>query len=152
LDALRNDQESAAAFPVGIDTAEQRKKEDWDLGEERVQTQINRRIRELIDEPTLSRGLHPGAHAGCAGPEPHQPEIAIPEGFEDAIEQLFEGLRAIDQVQEISVGVFEEGEAISLYFIGLSFKFDPLLLQLVVSGIEVFNRDGDVTKSGCPHA
>jgi hypothetical protein len=96
--------------------------------------------------------LHPRAHAGCAGPEPHQPEIAIPKGFEDAIEQLFERLRAIDQVQEIPVGVFEENEAVSLYFIGLSFKFDPLLLQMVVSGIEVFDRDGDVTKAGRSHA
>ena len=89
LDALRNDQEGAPAFPVRVNAAEQGEQEYGDLGEERVQAQIDGRVRELIDQPTLGRGLHPGAHAGSAGPKPHEPEIAIPKRFEDAIEQLF---------------------------------------------------------------
>ena len=54
-------------------------------------------------------------------------------------------------MQEISIRVFEEGEAVSLHFVGLSFKFNPLLLKMLIRDIEVVDRKRDVAKPRCAH-
>ncbi len=57
---------------------------------------------------------------------------------------LTERLRAIDQVQQIAIDVSEEHKAVAFIRVRLAFEIDALLSQLIVGGIEIINRDGDV--------
>lgn len=56
------------------------------------------------------------------------------------------------QVKKISVGVFEEGKTVSLHFIRLSFELNTMFPEVLISGIEVIDRDGNMAKARRPHA
>src|SRR6185436_12778797 len=78
----------AAILAVGVNTTNHRKQHDRRLPEERVQAEEERIFRKIVNQPALRQRLHPGADAGGARAEPHQPKIAILEGFENATEQV----------------------------------------------------------------
>src|SRR5579864_2530277 len=85
LGVLRDEQHLAAVAAVGDDAADQRKQNDRRLSEEGVEAQIERVLRESVNQPGLGHRLHPTADARSAGAQPEQAEIAIGEGLEDAI-------------------------------------------------------------------
>jgi hypothetical protein len=64
---------------------------------------------------------------------------------------LAQGLGALDQVQQIAIGVFEEDETVAFVRVWLSCEFDALFLQLFVTGVEVLNGDRDVPDTRAPH-
>jgi hypothetical protein len=88
LHILRTDEHGAAVAAVGNHAADQREEHDGDLAEEAVEAQVKRVFREFVDQPALRHGLHPGADGGGTGSDPHQPEIAILESLEDALQHL----------------------------------------------------------------
>jgi len=87
LNKLRAKQDVAAIFSIGNYAAKKRKKEYRDLPAECVQPEVYRRIGKPVDEPRLSDELHPGSDARGTGAQPHQPEIAVFECSENALEQ-----------------------------------------------------------------
>ena len=44
-------------------------------------------MAKAVNQPALGNNLHPGANAGRAGANPHQPEVAVPKRFKDPVHQ-----------------------------------------------------------------
>src|SRR5205807_2404054 len=82
--------------------------------------------------------------------------IAIAEGFEDSSQQdrvrdtareLRQGLFALDQMNQVAVDIVEERQTITLIFERLAYHLDTVRLQVLYSGIEVIQRDGEMTEA-----
>ena len=84
LDVLRGEQHLAAVEAVGEDSAEEGEHHDGELAEEEVEAEVEGVLGEVVDEPALRELLDEGADGGDAGAGPHQAEVAIAEGSEDA--------------------------------------------------------------------
>jgi hypothetical protein len=55
---------------------------------------------------------------------------------------LGEGLLALDEVDEVSVGVGEEDEPVSLIEIGFGKEMDSLGLELSMGGVKIVHLNG----------
>ena len=71
----------ASLGTVSRHAADQREEEDGNTAEKLIQREIEGRMAQPINQPALRNDLHPGANAGHAGTEPHQPEISILKCF-----------------------------------------------------------------------
>ena len=91
LDHLRNQQQFAPVHAVRNHAAHQRKEEDRNIAQKRVETQQKRRFGHVENQPVLRDLLHPRADAGREGADPEEPEVAILESFECAAEHSVDG-------------------------------------------------------------
>jgi hypothetical protein len=80
LHDLRRDERAPAIVAVGEDAADERKQDDRQLLQERIEPEEERRVRQRNDEPVLRDDLHPRADARGAGANPLDTEIAVGEG------------------------------------------------------------------------
>jgi hypothetical protein len=83
LDVLRTEQNVTPLDPIGNNASNQGKKEDGDSAEKLVESEVEGRVTELVNQPALRHNLHPRADAGGAGTDPHETEIAILKCFKD---------------------------------------------------------------------
>ena len=87
LDVLRGEQHLSPVQAIREDPAKERKHNDGKLSQEKIQTQIEGIFGQIVDQPALGELLHEGADGGGACPHPHEAEIAIAKGSEDAREE-----------------------------------------------------------------
>ena len=87
LDVLRVEQHLAAVQAIREDAPEQRKQHDRQLAQKEIQTQIERVLGQVVDEPALGKLLDIGARRRNAGSNPHQAKIAVPKGSKGALEE-----------------------------------------------------------------
>ena len=81
---LATEQDVPAVVAVGDDAADQGEQEDGELPEEVVETQVERRVRQLEHEPRLRDLLHPVANGRGKGPEPEDAKVPVVKGGEGA--------------------------------------------------------------------
>jgi hypothetical protein len=91
LHALRDEQHRPPVAPVGDHAAEEREEQDRQFAEERVEPEVERRIRQREDEPALRDFLHPRADAGRERADPQHAEVAVGEGAGHAPEHGVDG-------------------------------------------------------------
>ena len=84
LHVLRGDQRPTAIAPVGEHAADEREEDDRELLQERVEAEVERRVRKRQHEPVLRDDLHPRADARRAGAEPLHAEVTVGERREHA--------------------------------------------------------------------
>ena len=84
LHVLRDEEQLPAVVAIGDDAADHREEEDRQLAEEVVEPEVERRFREVENEPALRDLLHPGADGRGESAEPEHGKIAIGEGGESA--------------------------------------------------------------------
>ena len=73
LHVLRPEQQLPAIVAVGDDAADEREEQDRQLAEEVVEPEVERRFRQLEDQPALRDLLHPRADGRREGAEPEHP-------------------------------------------------------------------------------
>ncbi len=88
LDVLGGKQHLAAIHAIGKDASKEREHHDGKLAEEEVEAEVEGVFGEVVDEPALGELLDEGADGGDAGSYPHQPEVTVAEGSEDACKKL----------------------------------------------------------------
>ena len=64
-----------------------RKHDDGKLAQEEIQTQIEGVFGQIVNQPALGKLLDEGADRGGACSKPHEAEVAIAKGSEDAREK-----------------------------------------------------------------
>ena len=91
LHALRDQQHRPAIAAVGDHAADEREEQDRQLAEERVEAEVERRVRQREHEPALGDLLHPRADAGREGADPQHAEVAVGERARHAPEDGVDG-------------------------------------------------------------
>ncbi len=87
LDVLGGEQHLSPVQAIRKDPAEERKHDDGKLSQEEIQTQIEGVFGEIVDQPALRELLYECTDGGGACSNPHEAEIAIAKGSEDAREE-----------------------------------------------------------------
>src|ERR1700733_12811661 len=87
LDVLGGEQHFPSIQAIGEDPAEERKHNDRQLTQEEVQPQVKGVFGEKVDQPALGKLLYECANGRGTGSKPHEAEIAIAKGSENAREK-----------------------------------------------------------------
>jgi hypothetical protein len=85
LNVLRIEQHLPPVQAVSEDATDKRKENDGKLPEEEIQAQVKGIFSEIVDNPALRELLHECADRRNARTQPHDSEITVSKGSEDAI-------------------------------------------------------------------
>src|ERR1700680_226131 len=156
LNVLRAKQDFLPFRAVREYATYQREKHNRDAAQKRVEPQQKRRPGKLQHQPSLCESLHQRADARGARADPHDAEVAVCKASENSSQQckyrLGQRLWAFDQMQEVTVSVTEEDEAVGSQEQVPRKKFDSALAQLFGGSVEIVNRNGQVANPGILHA
>ena len=87
LYVLRGEQHLSPVQAIRKDPAKERKHNDGKLSQEEIQTQVEGIFGEIVDQPALRELLYECTDGGGACSHPHEAEVAIAKGSEDAREE-----------------------------------------------------------------